>query len=220
MNVYNKHQLGWLQKLNPICRLTLSVLTGIIIFVLLRMDLPLVFKLLVSWVGFCLIYLISCWLVIAKMPISAIKARANAEDGSTIYVFALILLAAFASLFAVLILVMNRHNFSEHLLVPLAVCSMLLSWFMIHTIFSFHYAHQYYAEDGKKEGLIFPGDKNVAYMDFVYFSFGVGCTFQVADVSISSRTIRCTVFFHSLLSFLLNTFVVALTINIIAGLIQ
>lgn len=43
-------------------------------------------------------------------------------------------------------------------------------------------------------------------------------TFQVSDVEISARKIRRLVLFHSLLSFALNTFVVALTINLIAGL--
>jgi uncharacterized membrane protein len=45
----------------------------------------------------------------------------------------------------------------------------------------------------------------------------MGCTFQVSDVEISSKEIRRVALFHGLLSFALNTFVVALTINIIAG---
>jgi uncharacterized membrane protein len=100
---------------------------------------------------------------------------------------------------------------------------MLLSWVMVHTSFCFHYAHLYYgdADDDPKvhaEGLIFPHEKRPDYLDFAYFSFVVGMTFQVSDVEITSRSIRRFVLLHSLLSFGLSMFVVALTVNLIAGL--
>ena len=94
----------------------------------------------------------------------------------------------------------------------------------MHTIFTFHYAHLYYFKnmDDTTEGkpLDFPGKTKPDYLDFAYFSFVIGMTFQVSDIEIPSRTIRRTVLAHSLLSFALNTFVVALTINLIAGLRQ
>lgn len=68
------------------------------------------------------------------------------------------------------------------------------------------------------EGLNFPQEKQPDYIDFAYFSFVIGMTFQVSDVQINSRIIRRTALAHGLLSFALNTFVVALTINLIAGL--
>ncbi len=69
-----------------------------------------------------------------------------------------------------------------------------------------------------QKGLDFPGKEKPGYLDFAYFSFVVGMTFQVSDVQITSRTIRRLVLAHGLISFFLNTFVVALTINIVAGL--
>jgi uncharacterized membrane protein len=99
---------------------------------------------------------------------------------------------------------------------------MLVSWAIVHTIYTFHYAHLYYQKqkgDGPvKEPLNFPDEKKPDYLDFAYFSFVVGMTFQVSDVEISSRKVRRIVLVHGLLSFALNTFVVALTINLIAGL--
>jgi uncharacterized membrane protein len=76
---------------------------------------------------------------------------------------------------------------------------------------------------GRKEkpgGLEFPGNEEPAYMDFVYFSFVIGMTFQVSDVQITSKRIRQLAWIHGVLSFAFNTFIVALSINIIAGLIQ
>jgi len=94
---------------------------------------------------------------------------------------------------------------------------------MVHSTYAFHYAHMYYDKDenepGKEAyGLEFPGDKEPNYIDFAYFAFVIGCTFQVSDVEISSPKIRQVALFHGLLSFGLNTFVIALTINLIAGL--
>jgi uncharacterized membrane protein len=71
-----------------------------------------------------------------------------------------------------------------------------------------------------KGGLIFPSDDPPDYFDFAYFSFVIGMTWQVSDIQISSRRIRRMVLFHALLSFLYNTVILALTINIISGLIQ
>lgn len=94
---------------------------------------------------------------------------------------------------------------------------------MVHTIYIFHYAHKYYDTEVKHEnkiigGLEFPGNEEPDYLDFAYFSFGLGCTFQVSDISVTSKKIRRIALIHGLLSFALNTFVVALTINLIAGL--
>ncbi|HYM93050.1 MAG TPA: DUF1345 domain-containing protein [Chitinophagaceae bacterium] len=61
------------------------------------------------------------------------------------------------------------------------------------------------------------GQEKPDYLDFVYFSFVIGMTFQVSDVAITSRIIRRVALLHGLLAFCINTFVVALTINLIAG---
>jgi uncharacterized membrane protein len=44
-------------------------------------------------------------------------------------------------------------------------------------------------------------------------------TFQVSDVEITSRRIRRLALFHALIAFAFNTAIVALSINIVAGLI-
>lgn len=102
---------------------------------------------------------------------------------------------------------------------------MLLAWFLVHTQYVFHYAHQYYDQDPALKGinstvLRFPGDDDPDYMDFAYFSFGIGTTFQVSDVETVGRSMRRIVMIHSMLSFFINTFAVALTINMIAGINQ
>jgi uncharacterized membrane protein len=105
--------------------------------------------------------------------------------------------------------------------IVLSITGIISSWVMLHSIFTLHYAHLYYSKikgTATACGLDFPEEKKPDYIDFAYFSFIIGMTFQVSDVTINSRIIRRTVLAHSLLAFALNTFVVALTINLIAGL--
>lgn len=106
---------------------------------------------------------------------------------------------------------------------PTVISAMILAWATVHTQFLFHYAHEYYDKDEKwnkkqAEGLNFPGDEYPDYLDFAYYSFCIGCTFQVSDVETTSKRLRNITLIHSLISFFMNTFVVALTINMIAGL--
>ncbi len=94
---------------------------------------------------------------------------------------------------------------------------------MTHTTFAFRYAHEYYEAPAGAEkvdgGLQFPGEEQPDYLDFLYFSMVLGMTFQVSDVQITSRKFRRLATVHGLLSFLFNTIILALTVNIAAGLL-
>jgi len=106
--------------------------------------------------------------------------------------------------------------------VALVAATLLLSWLVTHVVFALRYAHEYYGRTlGAMKidaGLEFPGDDAPDYWDFLYFAIVVGMTFQVSDVQITSRKLRRLVIVHGLLSFLFNTVIVALTVNIAAGL--
>ena len=55
------------------------------------------------------------------------------------------------------------------------------------------------------------------YWDFVYFSFVIGMTAQVSDVGITDKIIRRTATVHGIISFVFNTALVALMVNIAAS---
>ncbi len=115
---------------------------------------------------------------------------------------------------------MSAANRSWH--VALVAGTLLVSWLVTHIVFAMRYAHEYYAAskgttvDG---GLEFPGDDTPDYWDFVYFAIVLGMTFQVSDVQITSRRLRRLATAHGLIGFLFNTVIVALTVNIAAGLL-
>ena len=101
--------------------------------------------------------------------------------------------------------------------------TLIISWLVTHVLFALRYAHEYYARStGSAEvdgGLQFPGGAPPDYWDFVYFALVLGMTFQVSDVQITSRQLRRLATAHGLIGFLFNTVIVALTVNIAAGLL-
>src|SRR6185503_3941088 len=151
------------------------------------------------------------------------------QDLSRTLIFIFVVVAACAGLFAVGFLFFGRkemaqspHFFSQLVMGLVAVIS---SWMLVHTVFGLRYAHTYYGDpDGPQGprshagGLLFPGDREPDYMDFAYFSFVIGMTFQVSDVQITTREFRTLVLVHGMLSFGFNTVILALTINTVSNL--
>lgn len=177
-----------------------------------------------GWCVFATIFLTLEWLIIIKRPTSRIREIAAEDDGNRMTVLLIIGVASLATLMVVLALPVGdqKPNETGWYFLPLIVYAMISSWAIIHTHFTFHYAHRYYApneEGAPTRGLIFPGEeKNPDYLDFAYYSLCMGTTFQVSDISTSSKSMRHLTMLHGLLAFFLNTFVVALTINLVAGL--
>lgn len=213
-----------LERLSPLNRIIVAAIAAFVIIILFRNQRkPPEEMVVLAWVSFSVVFLMLSWVVIFSSSPAFINKKADKEDGSRIFVFVMIIIAAVASFIAVVLLIISGKQSNSGIrpaeFLILAVGCMLLSWAMVHTVFTFHYAYLFYKEDQRK-GLDFPGDAKPDYLDFAYLSFGVGSTFQVADVAIQAKNIRRTVLFHSIISFLINTFVVALSINIIAGITQ
>jgi len=101
----------------------------------------------------------------------------------------------------------------------IAAITIVLSWLFFNVMFGMHYAHGFYGDFGKKhEGLDFPGTEEPDYWDFMYFAIVIGMTFQVSDVQISSRYLRRVALLHSVIAFFFNVFIIAMSVNIAAGL--
>jgi uncharacterized membrane protein len=98
----------------------------------------------------------------------------------------------------------------------LGVACVAASWGVLHTIFILRYALLYYAEPAG--GIDFKQEPDPTYRDFAYVGFTVGMTFQVSDTDIGKSTIRTTVLRHALLSFVFGAVILAVTINLLAGL--
>lgn len=211
-------------RMHPLQRLLMSLGMSLLVFLIINnKSMPALLILVILWDVFAFTFIITSWIVFFTRPVPEIIKQANQDDGSKLFVMISILVSSFASMFTVLLLMISKDQPAglELITVITALTGMVVSWIMVHTIFAFHYAHLYYFKNedaNNSTALIFPDEKKPDYLDFAYFSFVIGMTFQVSDIEVSSRKIRRTVLTHGLLSFALNTFVVALTINLIAGL--
>ena len=98
----------------------------------------------------------------------------------------------------------------------LGVAAIAASWLVVHTIFTLRYAWLYYTEP--RGGVDFDQDDDPTFRDFAYVAFTIGMTFQVSDTALRATEIRSTALRHALTSFLFNTVIIAVTVNIVAGL--
>lgn len=174
----------------------------------------------VGWAVASLTYLIWVWAVIGRLPAEATAAHARREDPGRGLADALVLAATVASFAGVALILLDASNAqggTKVAIISMAVGSVALSWFLVHTLFTLRYAAIYYRD---RAGVDFNEDKLPRYMDFAYLSFTVGMTFQVSDTDLKTEAIRTTVLRQALLSYLLGTIVLATTINLVAGLIH
>jgi uncharacterized membrane protein len=152
-----------------------------------------------------------------RCGLAHIRRNAVMQDDGRFLILLVTALGAFASIGAIVFELGGTHRSPQAL--ALATVTIALSWAVVHTSFALHYAHDYYrgAEPG---GLQFPsGDRHdhADYWDFVYFSFVIGMTAQVSDVGITDKIIRRTVTTHGIISFVFNTALLALMVNIAAS---
>jgi uncharacterized membrane protein len=197
-----------------------SILVAIVAFFLLPGSLRLVTRLLIAWDTFAGLYLVLAYIMIFRCGLAHIRRNAALQDDGRFLILLMSALGAFASI-AAIVFELGASNRSAPQL-TLATLTIALSWATVHTIFALHYAHDYY-RGAKPGGLQFPsGDQHdhADYWDFVYFSFVIGMTAQVSDVGITDKIIRRTATVHGIISFVFNTALLALMVNIAASAIS
>lgn len=210
-----------------------KLLLATVIGFAVSMMLPASFKtpacILVGWDVTLAIYLVWTYAMMWRAEVEHIRRRAAEEDEGARFILLLSIAATAASFVAIAFALGGLKSGEGHAVMPggaaahvvLAVNTILLSWAFVHTIFTFHYAHEYYGErgDGKIGGLEFPHDSRPDYRDFLYFSLVIGMTSQTSDVDICSKVIRRVAAIHGVLSFFFNVTVLALTVNMVSNLI-
>jgi uncharacterized membrane protein len=206
-------------------RLWVSLALGCACFALLTLvaaDIVLMTRLLLSWDAATLFYIGAATAMMARSPAGRIQRHAAAQDEGAFAILLLTVGAAVASLGAIFVelAAIGRMQDGYRTHVPLAVVTIILSWTFMHTIYALHYAYDYYGEGERSEGLKFPDDERPDYWDFVYFSFVIGMTFQVSDVAVTNKSIRRMVVAHAAVSFLFNTAILALMVNMAATLLS
>ncbi len=207
-------------------RLFAGVISGLAVAPLLPAFLPVTTRAILAWDFGVIVFLVLSAVLFAGEPPERMPANAEAQEEGEWTIFWLtlgVVIVSFAAVTGEFALLKGITGLRRGLEVALVSVTLLVSWLMTHVTFAFRYAHEYYARDeggqAVEGGLDFPGEKHPDYFDFLYFSLVLGMTFQVSDVQITSRKLRRVAMLHGLVSFLFNTVIVALTVNIAAGLL-
>ena len=125
-------------------------------------------------------------------------------------------LVSLAAVLSVIIQAQHEPGIREYVLAGIAVVSVATSWLLIQVDYVLRYARMYYSDP--QGGIDFNQDEPPQYTDFVYFSLGLGMTYQVADTNVTTNAIRRVVIAQTVLAYLFGTVILATIINLVTGL--
>jgi uncharacterized membrane protein len=177
--------------------------------------------LLMGWDLAALIYLAMVWAPVYRMNAEVTARMAGREDPSSPVAELVIVAASIAALVAVgfaLVRAGQTAGSTKALLIGLGAVSVVVSWLVVHTVYMLRYARNYYTEP--IGGIGFNEEDLPAYLDFAYFSFTIGMTFQVSDTNITRKSVRRLALHHALLSYLFGAVILATAINVFSSLLH
>ncbi|PKU21665.1 DUF1345 domain-containing protein [Telmatospirillum siberiense] len=210
-------------------RLLIAVALAVILWFILPVDLRRSTRAILSLDLGGAVFLALSWTMMSRATPERMRLRARMQDEGR---WTILLLTVGAAIFSLAVIAVELHGMKDlpgdgqlaHL--GLAAGTIVCSWLVTHTMFALHYAHAFYGDgDGdpntvdRAGGLDFPATEHPDYWDFLYFSFVVGMTGQTSDVQIRGRSIRRLCLAQGVLAFFFNTVILALSINIAAGLL-
>jgi uncharacterized membrane protein len=202
-------------------RVAVAVTAGVLAAAVCAFVAPWQLTVLVGWDVTAVILLAWAWAGMASADGDLTSRSVTRQDDSRADSRLLAVAAAVASLVGVALAVVKAKSTGGDLAIVLnvvAVLTVVLSWGLVHSLFTARYARLYYEEPAG--GIDFKTTKDPDFRDFAYLAFTVGMTFQVSDTDIEDRLIRRSVLNHALLSYLFGAVIVASVINIVAGLVR
>ncbi|HEY0481458.1 MAG TPA: DUF1345 domain-containing protein [Kofleriaceae bacterium] len=201
-------------------RLILASVVGLAAWFAVPWRISATTRALLAWDLAGLVLVGFAFLIITRSDARETRRRAAADDPGRHVVWVVVLVASTVSLFAAVLVLRQGHAgsaFVRDLHVGLCIATVTISWLVTHSAFTLRYAHLFYRDGDHVGGIELPGGEPPDDLDFAYFAFTVAMCFQVSDATVSGRQIRRTVLGHALLSFLYNTIILALALNLIVG---
>ncbi len=204
--------------------LSLAIALGVLVAVLIPGTDRWLTRVLIGWNAAVWAYLLTMGVMMMRADHAKVKAVAAKQDESAALVLATLSVAAVLSLTAIISELAGTDALApDQRLLHYGFTGLTLfgSWFLVGTLFCFHYAHQFYRAPADALPLQFPDrEQQPDYWDFLYFSFTIAVTAQTSDVAVMTRAMRKLVLGQSILSFFFNLVILGLSINIAAGMIR
>ena len=203
-------------------RVGLAAAVGLAVGVGAAFFLPWQLTVLAGWDAAAAVYVGGVWWTVRQMEPPHAKAHATAIDESAVTANLVLIFACLASLVGVgfdLVRASGQSGADRAVDTFAAVLTVAMSWTVVHVVYMLRYADIFYGEGG---GIDFheEGSDGPDYRDFAYVAFTIGMTYQVSDTDLTTKTIRRAAVRHSLLSFVFGTAIIAITINVVAGLLN
>lgn len=204
--------------IDVVLRFIVAIVLGVSVGVPMSNVLGLAAGLISGWGVSALVVVV--WALVYTWPMDPARTRAHAireDPGRRISRFVSII-GSIASLGAVAVVLIQTKSapLGEAVaLAAVAVFSVASSWLLIQTNYMLRYAHVYYNEP--VGGIDFHVDTDPMYTDFIYFSVGLGMTYQVADTNVNTNEIRRIVIGQTVLAFIFATVIIATVINLVTG---
>lgn len=200
-------------------RAALSIAAGVATSLAVAPVLGVAAGILSGWGAFALVNVIWVLLLIWPMDAQATREHATLEAPGRRIARLISIAGSLVSLGAVLVVIIQAQDapgIDEYLLAGIAVVSVAASWMLIQTEYVLRYARMYYGEP--VGGIDFNQQEDPEYTDFVYFSVGLGMTYQVSDTNVTSNGVRRVVIAQTVLGYLFGTVILASIINLVVGL--
>src|SRR5476649_2643149 len=203
-------------------RLWISFIAGFALFFLLPQDWSVLSRVLVCWNGGTILFLALIFYWMTHLTAAEICTKFVEEDESAPFILAAVIIAAVASLVAIVEPLATIKQVSGSVRAAhfgLAALTLIDSWLLVPTMFTTHYADMFYSTTEDDRPLRFPNTPMPVFWDFAYFSFTIAAACQTSDVSTEHAEIRKIVLLQTLISFLFNASILGFAINVTAGLI-
>ena len=203
-------------------RLWISFIAGTALFFFLPQDWSTLSRVLVCWNGGVVLFLVMIFFWMTRLTAAQICTKYIEEDETAPFILVIVVVAAVASLFAIVEPLATIKQVSGAVRAghfALAALTLIDSWLLVPTMFTTHYADQFYSVAADNRPLHFPNTPEPVFWDFAYFSFTIAAACQTADVSTQHADVRRAVLAQTLISFLFNASILGFAINVTAGLI-
>lgn len=169
-----------------------------------------------AWAVAGLVYVGWTWLLVVPMDAESTLEHALREEAGRTTTHVIVLLAAVASLGGLVAVLVGGGLRGDPVTTAAVLAAIVASWGAVHTVFALRYARMYYT--APVGGIDFHQDGPPRYTDFTYVALTVGMSFAVSDTDIGSSAFRRVAQLHALLSYLFGSVIVALLVNLVAGL--
>lgn len=196
-------------------RLAIAVAVGVVAGGMASLALDGLLAVLVGACGVSLAYVVLA--VSVLWPMDAARTRSNSvrEDFQPLVQEATVVALSLVNLLTIMVILVRGGTETRTTGAVLGLLGILLTWAMLHLMYGARYAHEYYRHP--QGGIDFNDREPPRYVDFLYFSFNLGMTFQVSDTNVSTTRLRAVILRHCLLSYIFSTVILAATVNVVLG---